>query len=264
MLHRIRRVSILSAALAGAALLAAACTTAPVTGRSQLVLISPQQSRQLGVQAFSQIKADKPIVTGTDRARMVQRVGANIAEVVGSTGDSAWEFVLFEDDTPNAFALPGGKVGVHTGLLDVAETEAQLATVMAHEIAHVRARHSAERMSRDMMTRLGLQAVGAATQSAELVNLLSTTATLGVTLPFTRSQEAEADEIGLIYMARAGYDPRAAVALWQNMDKAGGDRPPQFLSTHPSPENRIEKLREQMPEALEYYNRGPRQLGGGG
>jgi len=264
MLSRLRRLSLISAVLAGAALVVAACTTAPVTGRSQMILISPQESRALGVQAFNQIKSDKRIITGTDQARMVERVGRNIADVVGSTGGHEWEFVLFDDPTPNAFALPGGKVGVHTGLFDVAETEAQFATVMAHEIGHVMAQHSAERVSRQMMTQLGVQAVGAATQSRELTELLATSATLGVTLPFTRDQESEADHIGLIYMARAGYDPRTAVELWQNFADAGGNRPPQFLSTHPNPENRIERLREVMPEALEFYNRGANLSAPGG
>jgi len=236
-----------------AASLLAACTTAPVTGRQQMILVSQQQSQALGVQAFQQIKSQTPVVTGTERARVVDRIGRRIADLVPGASAQAWEFVLFRDDTPNAFALPGGKVGVNTGLFDVAETEAQLAAVIAHEVGHVTARHADERMSRQMVTQLGISALGAAAQSAELANLAATTATLGVTLPFTRSQEAEADEIGLIYMARAGYDPREAIALWENFRDHGGRRQAEFLSTHPAPETRIENLRELMPKALDFY-----------
>jgi len=243
-----------------AALLIAGCATAPVTGRSQFIMISPQQSQALGISAYQQIKQQTPVVTSTEQARMVERIGQRIAAIAPGTSGYAWEFNLFRDPTPNAFALPGGKVGVNTGLFDVAENEAQLAAVMAHEVGHVVAQHSAERMSRDMITQLGIGAVGAATASPELSNLAASAATLGVTLPFTRSQEAEADHIGLIYMARAGYDPRAAVELWKNFQSAGGARPPAFLSTHPSPENRIARLEELMPEAMQFY-RGPQGLG---
>lgn len=241
------------------ALLVAGCATAPVTGRSQFIMISPQQSQALGVSAYQQIKQQTPIVTGTEQAWMVGRVGQRIAAIAPGTSGYAWEFNLFQDSTPNAFALPGGKVGVNTGLFDVAENEAQLAAVMAHEVGHVVAQHSAERMSRDMLTQLGISAVGAATASPELANLTAAAATLGVTLPFTRSQEAEADHIGLIYMARAGYDPREAVELWRNFQSAGGDRPPAFLSTHPSPGDRIARLEELMPEAMQFYS-GPQGL----
>jgi len=243
-----------------AALVVAGCTSAPVTGRSQFILISPQQSQALGISAYQQIKQQTPVVTGTEQARMVERIGQRIAAIAPGTSGYAWEFNLFRDPTPNAFALPGGKVGVNTGLFDVAENEAQLAAVMAHEVGHVVAQHSAERMSRDMVAQLGIGAIGAATASPELTNLAAAAATLGVTLPFTRSQEAEADHIGLIYMARAGYDPRAAVELWKNFQSAGGSRPPAFLSTHPSPENRIARLEELMPEAMQFY-RGPQGLG---
>jgi len=243
-----------------AALVLASCASAPVTGRNQLILISPQQSQALGVQAYQQIKQQTPIVTRTEQARIVERIGRRIAAIAPGTSGYAWEFNLFQDSSPNAFALPGGKVGVNTGLFDVAENEAQLAAVLAHEVGHVVAQHSAERMSRDMVAQLGIGALGAATSSPELVNLAASAATLGVTLPFTRSQEAEADHIGLIYMARAGYDPRAAVELWKNFQSAGGSRPPAFLSTHPSPENRIARLEELMPEAMQFYRGGGQRL----
>lgn len=235
------------------ALLLAACATAPVTGRRQLVLISPQESAALGLEAYEQIKGRTPVVTGTQQARTVERVGRDIAAVVPGTAGMAWEFTLFSDDSPNAFALPGGKVGVNTGLFTVAQSDAQLAAVLGHEIAHVMAQHSAERMSRDIVTQLGLGVLGTATGSQAVVDLAASGAQLGIGLPFSRDQESEADIIGLEYMARAGYDPRAAVDLWRNFAQVGGERPATFLSTHPSPENRIARLEAHMPQALELW-----------
>ncbi|GAK32543.1 peptidase M48 [Iodidimonas nitroreducens] len=229
------------------------CTTAPVTGRRQLILVSEEQSTALGVASYQQIKEQLPVVANTPEARMVERIGIAMAKVVEGAEGFAWEFTLFKDETPNAFALPGGKVGVNTGLFQVAKTEVQLATVMGHEIAHVMAQHSAERMSRDMATQLGLAVLGASTGSQEMVAMVSGVATLGVALPFNRSQESEADRIGLIYMAKAGYDPHAAVDLWTNFAALGGERPPKFLSTHPLPEDRIERIQALIPEAMAYY-----------
>lgn len=241
----------------GAALLVAACTTAPVTGRQQFILLPAAQTAAMGVDAYNQIKQQQPIVTGTDRARLVDRIGRDIVAVAQEDipGDYEWEFTLFENDEPNAFALPGGKVGVNTGLFKVAETENQLAAVMAHEVAHVTARHSAERMSQQQVAQFGAVGVGAATGSQQMAQLAAQAATLGIILPYSRTQESEADSIGLIYMARAGYDPRAAVDLWQNFRNFGGQRPPEFLSTHPAPENRIAKLQRNMDEALAIYRR---------
>ena len=164
-----------------------------------------------------------------------------------------WQFTLFDNAEPNAFALPGGKVGVYTGLFKVAKNDAQLAAVMGHEVGHAIARHGAERMSHGILTQLGGVAVGAATGSQAYVDLYSQAATLGVILPYSRGQESEADEIGLMLMAEAGYDPREAVKLWQNFEALGGERPPEFLSTHPAEGTRIERLQALMPEALEIY-----------
>lgn len=237
------------------ALALAGCETAPVTGRQQLILISSGQAASLGASAFEDIRAKTPAITGTAEAAMVERVGRRIARQIGENGSAAWEFVLFKDDTPNAFALPGGKVGVNSGLFQVAKSEAQLAAVLGHEIAHVTARHSAERMSRDMLTQLGIGAVSTVSDNQQMVGAVAQAATLGLVLPFSRDQESEADRIGIIYMAGAGYDPREAVALWRNFATLGGERPPQFLSTHPDPERRIERLEALMPEAMAIYER---------
>lgn len=239
--------------LLGTALLTG-CATAPVTGRKQLVLISSEQAATLGATAFEDIRTRTPVITGTAEAAMVERVGTRLLASIGDE-EAAWEFVLFKDDEPNAFALPGGKVGVNSGLFRVAQNEAQLAAVIGHEIAHVTARHSAERMSRDMLADLGLAGLAVLGANEQAVGLVAQAATLGVVLPFSRDQESEADRIGVIYMAGAGYDPREAIALWQNFAALGGERPPKFLSTHPDPERRIQRLEALMPEALALYKR---------
>lgn len=238
----------------------AACASAPVTGRNQLILVSEPEAQQMGLQAYQQILEKSTISDRQDYNRRVNTIGRRIAAVSGKP-DLDWEFTVIEDDTPNAFALPGGKVGVHTGLFKVAENDDQLATVMAHEVAHAIARHGSERMSQQMVVKGGLQGLGAATGSAGAVQLAAAAAQLGIILPYSRDQEAEADQIGLIYMARAGYDPRAAVDLWRNFDAMGGDRPAEFVSTHPSPGSRIERLQELMPEALEIYKQSTSRTG---
>jgi metalloendopeptidase OMA1, mitochondrial len=249
-MRSILRASRVLSFLVLAASVLAACATAPVTGRQQIIAIPDAQAAQLGAQAFQQIVAEKQVVRGTAQSRMVEQVGRDIAAVVNEPYD--WEFALLQDPTPNAFALPGGKIGVHTGLFRVTQNADQLAAVIAHEVAHVTARHSAERMTREMGIGAILVGVGAATDPGT-ADVLAQAATLGVILPFSRTQEREADEIGLIYMAMAGYDPRAAIEVWRNFERLNGERPPEFLSTHPSPPNRIERLQALMPQALELY-----------
>jgi predicted Zn-dependent protease len=230
-----------------------ACQEAPVTQRSQFIIVPESQVIDMGADAYRQIRADTPVSNDAQMNRMVNEVGSRIASVADDPGYE-WEFTVFQDDSPNAFALPGGKVGVNSGLFKVVENESQLAAVMAHEVAHAIARHSAERMSRQIALQGGLAVAGATSETvAQYSQVLAQAATLGIVLPFSRDQEAEADEIGLTYMARAGYDPRAAVQLWQNFATYGGDRPPEFLSTHPSPGSRIERLQKLMPKAMEIY-----------
>jgi predicted Zn-dependent protease len=251
MLRKILGLRHAAAALA-AALLVAACQSAPVTGRQQLIVVSDDEASDLGAQAFQEILAESTISNDAEMNAMVKRVGKRIAAASGQDYD--WEFVVIDDPEPNAFCLPGGKVAVHTGLFKVAKNEAQLAAVIGHEVAHATARHSAERMSQQMVLQYGLQAAGATSEfAAQNVELLAQAATLGVILPFSRDQEAEADEIGLIYMARAGYDPRAAIDLWRNMEAYTGPGGPEFLSTHPATGNRIAELEAAMPRALEIY-----------
>lgn len=242
----------------GVAASVAACAQAPVTGRKQLILLPESQAEQMGVDAYTKIKADKGVSDDPKYTTPVVTIGKRIAAVSGQP-NLPWEFTVLKDDEPNAFALPGGKVGVNTGLFKVAKTDAQLAAVMAHEVGHAIARHSAERVTRQAIVQFGTQAIGA--RYPAMTDILAQASTLGLILPFSREQEAEADQIGLMMMARAGYDPRAAIELWKNFEAAGGSRPPEFLSTHPSPGSRIDNLNAIMPKALAEYQRSPYRKG---
>jgi predicted Zn-dependent protease len=229
----------------------AACQQAPMTGRNQLILLPESQDAQMGLQAYQQIKQEEKIARDPALNRRVQTVGRRIAAVSGHP-EWDWQFTLFDNPEPNAFALPGGKVGVYTGLFKVAQNDAQLAAVLGHEVAHAIARHGAERMSQGILTQFGVAALGVATNTT-YAQIAAQAATLAIVLPYSRTQESEADHIGLLFMAEAGYDPREAVKLWQNFEALGGDRPPEFLSTHPAEGTRIERLQELMPEAMKVY-----------
>jgi metalloendopeptidase OMA1, mitochondrial len=248
--HRFALPLVLAAALA-------ACETVPITGRSQLNFIDDEQAAQLGEQAFQQIKAKERISRDPAANAVVQRVGQRIAAASGIKQN--WEFVVFDSPQVNAFALPGGKVGVYTGMLPVAGDEAGLAAVMGHEVGHVLANHAAERISRSQLVEAGAGAaaliLGGSNPAAQqsLAALLGAGAAVGLELPFSRDQEYEADRIGLTLMAKAGYDPRAAIPFWQRMAAASRGGPPEFLSTHPGEENRIARIRELLPEAQAVY-----------
>lgn len=240
-----------------------ACQTVPVTGRKQLSLLPASQMRAMGGDAWQQIKQEEKLSDDPEARERVERVGRRIAGVAQSaTGTPAdqWEFATFASEQKNAFALPGGRVGMYEGILEVAETDDELATVIGHEVAHVAARHGSERMSQGLLVSLGGLGLSVAlrdkpAQTRQLyMAAFGLGAQVGYMLPHSRQQELEADRIGLIYMARAGYDPRAAVDFWQGMESASENgQPPTFLSTHPSHGQRIDRLREYMPEALEVY-----------
>jgi len=236
-------------------MLSYACQTAPITGRQQLILLSEAEEGQMGALAYQQILREEPISRDARYNALVQQVGQRIA-AVANRPDYAWEFRVIDKDVANAFALPGGKVAVYTGLFKFTQTEAGLAAVLGHEVAHALARHGAERVSQNMLAQIGLSAlqIGLSNNDETIVQGVALAYGVGVALPFNRSQESEADRIGLILMAKAGYDPRAAIALWERM--AAGQRgagPPEFLSTHPSGTTRIRQLQQWMPEALQYY-----------
>jgi predicted Zn-dependent protease len=235
--------------------LIASCATSP-TGRKQLMLVSDGDVNQLGAQSFTQLKQQSKISQNSKQTKFVDCIAdAVIAAAQGKPNVPAtWEVTLFDSPDINAFALPGGKIGVYTGLLKVTKTDAQLATVLAHEVGHVISRHGAERMSQQMASQTGLLAAGMSTSSPYVVAALGAATQYGVLLPFSRSQETEADEVGLQLMAEAGFDPRQSVELWKNMQAAsGGKTPSEFFSTHPSDPTRISNLEAHMPEAIELY-----------
>ena len=241
-------------ALAAAALALLACSTVPMTGRSQLTLISVEQETQMGLDAWGEIIRKAKVVQGTPEADMVERVGRRIAQASGES--YAWEFRLLDDDQINAFCLPGGKVAVYRGLLPVTQTEDGLAAVIGHEVAHATSHHGRERVSQQLITQgvLGAAEVGLKGQDPLVreaaLKGLGLGAQVGALLPYSRLHEHEADEVGLRYMVRAGYDPYEAVRVWQRMAKVGEKRPPEFLSTHPEPESRAARLYGLIPQIV--------------
>jgi len=247
-------------ALVVSALAFAACSKVPFTGRSRLLLVGEEAELDMGVQAYEEILAESELSSNRRQVDRIRTIGGRIAEITGKE-DYEWEFNLIEADSiANAFCLPGGKVAVYTGITELASTDAELATVMAHEIAHAIARHGAERMTQMLMVQLGGIALDEALDSEgertlELARIAyGVAANLAYILPYSRTHESEADYLGLIYMAKAGYDPRAAVDFWLKMQRQYGDKePPEFISTHPSSGTRIADLRKWMPEALEYF-----------
>ena len=258
------------ALLALLALLAAGftgCTTVPVTGRSQFNIMTPGQEMQLGLTSFTELKKQTPVSPDAAVNAMVQRVGKRIAAVAQNDMPGAqWEFVVVESKEVNAFCLPGGKVGVYTGILPITKDEAGMATVLGHEIAHAVARHGGERMTEAMALQLGGEVLNVSLANSDprwkaVAGLAyGVTSQVGVALPHNRAQESEADQIGLRYMARAGYDPEAAVAFWQRFgafNAQQGNNTPAFLRTHPTDETRIKQLQQWMPTAKSEFKPAP-------
>jgi metalloendopeptidase OMA1, mitochondrial len=251
------------------------CETNPYTGRSQLLMTSVSDEMQLGEQAYNQVKSDPKLKQSQDPREIepVKRVAARIVEAAKRSkyaemaNQFQWEVAVIKDDkTANAFALPGGKMAVYTGIFPIAKTEAGLAAVMGHEVVHALARHGAERMSQGQLTNAGLQVAGAAAGAAggsgmvgqATMAALGVGAQVGVLLPFSRKHESEADYVGILLAADAGYDPRESIALWTRMGQmSGGGAPSEFMSTHPSHETRITQLKKWMPEAMAIYQTKP-------
>ena len=250
--------------------LIASCASAPVTERRGLRLVPDSELTSMSFQEYSNVLKKSKLSTDTAKVSMVRRVGQRVAaaseELLEETGRGSdirnykWEFNLIEDDkTVNAWCMPGGKVAVYTGLLPIAQDENGLAVVMGHEVAHAIAKHGNERMSQGLLAQFG--AIGLSLALARSPGLTSDIfmqaygvgAQVGFLLPYSRLHESEADRIGLVLMAKAGYDPRGAVALWQRMNAKGGSRPPEFLSSHPAPESRIRDIESLIPEAMQYY-----------
>ncbi len=249
-----KKISVCAAALL-AVLGLTSCAESP-TGRPQLMLFDQNQVNQMGVQTFEELKTKMPISKDKKSNQYVQCVAKQVLSVTPAKyQQNQWEIVVFDSDQVNAFALPGGKIGVYTGLLLVAENQHQLAAVIGHEIAHVMAGHSNERLSSNqaVQTALGVTDVALNAMNtrykAELSSAFGLGAQVGLILPFSRVHESEADLIGLDLMAKAGFDPQESVKLWQNMAKQGSGGTPQILSSHPVPENRIKALEKNMANA---------------
>jgi predicted Zn-dependent protease len=254
----IRKTAFIRLLLIG--LVLAGCATVPYTERSQFMMVSEAEEVQLGREAFEKVKAESKLSRDPRLNALIRRVGLRIAMASGAE-DLDWEFILIEDKSVNAFALPGGKVAFYTGILPLAEDEAGVAVVMGHEIAHVLARHGAERLSQARMLSIGETVLSVVLSSqapaarSTVLNAYGIGAQVGVMLPFSRSHESEADDIGLTLMAKAGYDPRTAVRFWKRMSEdQNGPKMPEILATHPGDEKRIEKLEAFMPEATALYN----------
>jgi predicted Zn-dependent protease len=248
-----------------------ACSTVPLTGRRQLNLVPESDVIALSLTEYDKFIKSNKLSTDKNKTAMVKRVGERIAKAVEAYMASAglsqnlegynWEFNLVDDPTVNAWCMSGGKVVVYTGLLPLTITEAGLATVMGHEIAHAVARHGSERMSDQMLVQLGSTALSSAiAQKPEQTKSIVMTAfgigtQVGVMLPFSRQHEYEADHMGLLFMAMAGYNPNESIGFWERMAKQGGQKPPEFLSTHPVDQNRIDRIKLKMGDAMAYYDK---------
>ena len=248
------------------------CSTVPITGRKQLDLIPTSQMQSMSYQEYGEFIKTAKLSKDQNGIALVRRTGTNIQAAVEQyfaqnkmskeLNGYSWEFNLVDDPQVNAWCMPGGKVVVYTGILTLTQDETGLAVVMGHEIAHAIARHGDERMSQGLITQLGGMALQKAIESkpAATQQLFMTAfglgAQLGVLLPYSRLHESEADHLGLVFMAMAGYDPNQAVPFWQRMsDLSKGQKPPEFLSTHPSDETRIKDIQKALPEALKYYKK---------
>ncbi|MEE3328071.1 MAG: M48 family metallopeptidase [Myxococcota bacterium] len=234
-------------------LLGLACATSP-TGRRQLTLFSKRYMAQLGNQSFAQMKKEQQVSQDVEINAYVECVTKALTSQLAPEWQDGWEVVVFEDDSANAFALPGRRIGVHTGLLEVAQTPDQLATVLGHEVSHVQAKHGNERLSQQVAAQIGLTVAAASTDSDTAAGRATLAALglgtqYGVLLPFSRTHESEADLLGLEIMARSGFDPEESVLLWQNMAQQGGGQPPEWMSSHPSHRTRIDDLTNALPAA---------------
>jgi predicted Zn-dependent protease len=254
----------------GFLLLLFACSTVPITGRRSFNIVSDSELLTMSLQQYNDVLKKSKLSNDPVKVQMVRRVGERIARATeqffrengleSEISNYKWEFNLIEDDkTVNAWCMPGGKVAVYTGILPVTQDDTGLAVVMGHEISHAIAKHGNERMSQGLVAQGVATGLSAAlsthpgTTSQLFMTVFGVGAQYGVLLPYGRLQESEADHIGLILMAKAGYDPRQAVPFWQRMNKSGGARPPEFLSTHPAPETRIKDIEAEIPEAMRYY-----------
>lgn len=251
-----------------AAILMQSCGSVPLTGRKQLLLVSDQEVLSLSESQYKEFIGSAAVEKNTANAQMVERVGKRIATAVeaylknngleSEVQNLSWEFNLVKSNDVNAFCMPGGKIVVYTGILPITQNETGLATVIGHEVAHAIAKHSNERMSQQVAVQYGGAIAGGLLKNSAAMQQIGNTvfglgAQYGVMLPYARKQELEADELGLIFMAMAGYDPSTSVSFWERMSQSTSGGTPEFMSTHPSNENRVEKIKAALPSALKYY-----------
>jgi predicted Zn-dependent protease len=253
-------------------LLLSGCAEVEFTGRKQLIIVPPSTMNSMSFQSYREFLSKHKLSTNTEQTQMVKRIGGRIQNAVEQYCEKngileqlegyKWEFNLVEDPNVNAWCMPGGKVVVYTGILPIAQGETGLAVVMGHEIAHAFAKHGAERMSQRLLVEMGGMALSTALKDRpeQTKNLFMQSygigTQVGVLLPYSRTHEKEADHLGLVFMAMAGYNPTEAIAFWQRMAaQKKGARPPEFLSTHPADQTRIQKLKDLLPDALKYYQK---------
>ncbi|MHB8054000.1 MAG: M48 family metallopeptidase [Candidatus Aminicenantales bacterium] len=258
-------------ALLAALFLFQSCSLVPLTGRRQLSLVSDADMLSTSFVQYGQFMKENKLSLNAAQTNMVKQVGRRIQNAVTTYFSQnnlsqnlkgyKWEFNLVENKEANAWCMPGGKVAVYSGILPITQNEIGLAVVIGHEIAHAVAKHSNERMSQALVSQLGGQVLAQALkqkpqQTQQIwMSLFGVGVQLGAVLPYNRLQESEADHLGLIFMAMAGYDPNAAIGFWQRMSQSAGPNPPEFLSTHPSDENRMQKIKAEIPEAMKYYKK---------
>ena len=233
----------------------------PETGRKSHVGLSTQEESALGLQSYQQILAQAPTLNSGPEVDMVQRVVQRLVRATGSAGkDFDWRVSVVQSQQVNAFCLPGGKIVVYTGILPVANSEPFLATVLGHEMAHATSRHGAQRVFEQNLTQTAMVGLAGSLSDMDyekqraVMGAIGAGAQYGVLMPFSRNHESEADHIGLLYMARGGYDPRESITFWQRMEQAGRNQPPEFLSDHPSHGTRIQQLKTWMPQAMQEYH----------
>ncbi len=236
----------------------------PETGRKARVAMSESQEAALGLQSYKQVLSESQVLTSGPEHDRVVAIAKRLASATGEAGRKfQWAVSVVRSNQVNAFCLPGGKIVVYTGILSVASNDAQLAAVMGHEMAHAIARHGSQRLLRNELANAALTGAQVSlsgmdpNQQRAVMGALGAGAQYGLILPFSREHETEADGMGLLYMARAGYDPHEAINLWKSMARAGGQKPPEFASTHPSDQSRIRRLTDEMPQAVEEYNKSP-------
>jgi metalloendopeptidase OMA1, mitochondrial len=234
----------------------------PETGRASHVGMSTRDEALLGLQGYEQVLAQSESIDSGPELEMVRRVASRLASATGKvSGDFDWQVSLIRSPQVNAFCLPGGKIVVYTGILPITQNEPALATVLGHEMAHATSRHGSQRVLEQNLAQTALTGVAMSLSDMDydkqraVMGALGAGTQFGVLMPFSRKHESEADAIGLLYMGRAGYDPRESIRFWQRMENVGGPQPPEFLSSHPSHGTRIQQLEAEMPKALEEYNR---------